>query len=221
MNVFDKLVGVITEKDLNSTIIECNNNILAYAKANSKDDIIGKTDHELPWHEFADLYRAHEEDAIAGKHYSAIMPIKIYNGDIKLFLHTKVSNLDENGKVKSILCRAVEIINPNMYKLAQAISVQTNADEDTLYIGKNTDEYKLSKRQEETLFLLIRGKSAKSIARILNISPRTVEYYIEIIKHKFHCHSKQALIDKVINSDFSKLIPMGQNIENLLKKLND
>lgn len=38
------------------------------------------------------------------------------------------------------------------------------------------------------------------IARILLISPRTVENYIEQLKIKFNCNSKSELIDKAISS---------------------
>jgi DNA-binding CsgD family transcriptional regulator len=58
----------------------------------------------------------------------------------------------------------------------------------------------LSKRERECLFYIVCGKSAKSIAKILGISNRTVESYIEHLKEKFHCHNKADLIESAIKS---------------------
>lgn len=58
---------------------------------------------------------------------------------------------------------------------------------------KGTTIY-FSQREADCLYYLIRGKSMKEIARLLHISPRTVETHIEKLKAKLHCHSKMALI---------------------------
>lgn len=54
---------------------------------------------------------------------------------------------------------------------------------------------KLSKKKLECLYYLVRGKTAREIASILNISPRTVEHYLEDIKFKWGCCSKSSLIE--------------------------
>jgi DNA-binding CsgD family transcriptional regulator len=57
----------------------------------------------------------------------------------------------------------------------------------------------LSKRCKEILRLLVRGKTAKEIAKILFISHRTVENYLYNIKHKLNVSTKSELIDLCIN----------------------
>lgn len=57
---------------------------------------------------------------------------------------------------------------------------------------------KLSKRHDEILKYLILGKTAKQIAQILNLSHRTIEFYLTIIKRKFKAVNKSDLIEKVI-----------------------
>jgi len=52
----------------------------------------------------------------------------------------------------------------------------------------------LTKRESECLKLLGTGKSAKEVAAILEISPRTVEYYVNQIKEKTGCYSKSKLL---------------------------
>lgn len=64
------------------------------------------------------------------------------------------------------------------------------------------NKVKLPKRQEQVLFYLIRGKSAKLIAKEMNVSYRTIQHYTEILKYKFNCKSKIELIELAFNSDY-------------------
>ena len=64
----------------------------------------------------------------------------------------------------------------------------------------------LSYRQAQCLAKLTKGKTAKLIARELELSPRTVEGYISILKGKFDCYSRSELIQWVFETDFVKLI---------------
>ncbi|MBY0280630.1 MAG: helix-turn-helix transcriptional regulator [Alphaproteobacteria bacterium] len=52
----------------------------------------------------------------------------------------------------------------------------------------------LTKRESECLKLLGTGKSAKEVAAVLQISPRTVECYVNQIKEKTGCYSKSKLL---------------------------
>lgn len=58
--------------------------------------------------------------------------------------------------------------------------------------------YCLSPREKACLLNLILGRSAKESARILNISFRTVQAYIEKIKNKLACHTRSQLIQKLL-----------------------
>lgn len=55
-----------------------------------------------------------------------------------------------------------------------------------------------SKQQTKVMRLLIHGKTVKESARILGLSPRTVEHYVENIKIKTKCNSKSELIEKFL-----------------------
>lgn len=57
----------------------------------------------------------------------------------------------------------------------------------------------LTKRQKEIVSHMIRGKTAKEIANLLNLSSRTVEHHIENIKLKTDSDSRSELIDKMID----------------------
>lgn len=53
---------------------------------------------------------------------------------------------------------------------------------------------KITPRERQCLRLLIDGKSAKEMAAVLQLSPRTVEFYFENIKSKFNCWNRQKLL---------------------------
>lgn len=61
----------------------------------------------------------------------------------------------------------------------------------------------LSPRERDCLKLLIHGNSAKDSALELNLSPRTVESYLENIKNKLLCANKRELFS--IAADFADL----------------
>jgi len=58
---------------------------------------------------------------------------------------------------------------------------------------------KISKRERECLEFLSKGMTAKEIARVLDLSPRTIEFYIENLKKKFVCFTRAELIAKTFN----------------------
>jgi DNA-binding CsgD family transcriptional regulator len=62
------------------------------------------------------------------------------------------------------------------------------------YIRLNGLDIKVSKREEECLSLLCRGKRIKQIASMLGISPRTVEYFVENLKRKTKCRTISQLL---------------------------
>lgn len=58
----------------------------------------------------------------------------------------------------------------------------------------------LTPREQECLEYTIKGYTAKQIAKKLDISPRTVEEYLNQLKVKFNVVSKQDMIQKVLGS---------------------
>lgn len=75
---------------------------------------------------------------------------------------------------------------------------------------------RLSTRELECLFFLLRGKTTKVIARILNLSPRTVESYIDQVKSKLACASKEELIEKAIHEGYQSVLPFSLLHKNII-----
>lgn len=64
----------------------------------------------------------------------------------------------------------------------------------------------ISERQFDTLVLITHGKTVKECAKILGISNRTVEQYVEQLREKFNCQAKSDLATiyhKIIHQKFS------------------
>ncbi|HEY8659547.1 MAG TPA: LuxR C-terminal-related transcriptional regulator, partial [Hanamia sp.] len=60
----------------------------------------------------------------------------------------------------------------------------------------------LTKRQEDCLFYLAQGFTIKKIAHTLSLSPRTIEHYLENIKVKLNCYSRDELIQHAFRSTY-------------------
>lgn len=63
---------------------------------------------------------------------------------------------------------------------------------------------KLSKRQLDCAFLLLKGMRSKEIAQAFSLSPRTVEFYIQNMKKKLNCSSQIELV--LILSHYSEFL---------------
>ena len=57
----------------------------------------------------------------------------------------------------------------------------------------------ITKRESQCLFYLIRGKSARETGIALNLSQRTVEFYLDSLKDKLNCSKKSGIVEKVFN----------------------
>lgn len=68
--------------------------------------------------------------------------------------------------------------------------------EDDFQNINNVNFPKLTNRQTECLYYLAKGLAPKQIARLFDISSRTVEHHIAHLKNKFKCYSRSNLISK-------------------------
>ena len=70
------------------------------------------------------------------------------------------------------------------------------------YLGEMYDEVYLSQREADCMFYLLNGKTNVAAADQLDLSPRTVEFYVSNMKKKLNCTNKFELIEKVTASAF-------------------
>jgi DNA-binding CsgD family transcriptional regulator len=108
--------------------------------------------------------------------------------------------IDISSKNKLILPVRPDNIAKNIDAEISNYYLHTNIFSKIQQLNICKSNFKISHREQQTLFYLLRGKTAKEIGCILNISPKTVEYYIENLKNKFNCHSRSELISKGIEN---------------------
>jgi len=68
-------------------------------------------------------------------------------------------------------------------------------------------EWNLPTRQGECFFWLLQKKSAREIAALLDLSVRTIESYIDLIKHKFNVKTLNELIEVAHQKGIANYIP--------------
>lgn len=76
-----------------------------------------------------------------------------------------------------------------------------------LYHSKTNSNTPISPREIECISYILRGKTSKQIAKVLELSHRTVEFYVNRLKTKLHCRSKSELIERILSG---KLIHHGE-----------
>lgn len=121
---------------------------------------------------------------------------------------------NEQNKIVGIFAFAV-VIGPNaLCKLAEALTMivstgllnlPSNNSIFQLLPGRNIQNIYLSQRESECLKLLVRGKTIKMSAKILGLSPRTVEHYLENVKIKMGVNTKFELIDKILGLEIGDM----------------
>ena len=67
----------------------------------------------------------------------------------------------------------------------------------TYLLGDDYKDTYFTKRETETLYYLLQGRTIPETARILRLSSRTIEFYVKNMKLKIGAKTKQELVDKV------------------------
>jgi DNA-binding CsgD family transcriptional regulator len=165
-------------KDCDSIFRACNSEFAHIAGLASTDEVIGKSDYELPWgNSHADYYRQKDQEVLSGKDLINDIETQLQaSGNIVTVLVNKSKLCNNKGKVLGVICQYSPI--PIVVASAQHMN--------------------LTKKQRNVLEFVGKGFSAKKIASLLHMSVRTVEAYTEILKKKFQCRNKYELVVSAI-----------------------
>lgn len=81
-------------------------------------------------------------------------------------------------------------------------------DKATYPLGTKCANAYFSKQEACCMVCLLKGQTTKGVAKILKLSPRTVEHYINNMKKKLKCRTKFQLIALVLQSKFKEYVDL-------------
>lgn len=209
-NIFEQLPGYIGWKDMNFRHLGCNRNLAQILKLKSASHILGLTDDELigTSEALSKFHRENDMVAMSGKTVKAFhQSLPPYDGSC--FYFTKKPILDNENNITGLIYYCQKFESKLLHTLASRDKKYFLGNAaSTYYLGVDTNNpFKLSVRELETLFYLLRGKTAKQIAEITRLSKRTIEAYIEQIKNKSGCDTKANLLASAISNGYMSIIP--------------
>lgn len=175
------------------------------------DEFSGRNDYELRCAaiESADVFRA--EDSRVMQSDKTLMCLQVHqyaDNNIHIFMLKKSPVKNADGKITGICGFGSEITNPGFGRVLYNLLSLPQHDVDVAQNVEISDLYdELSSRETDVLFYFMRGYTNKDIAAYLQLSPRTVETYLERIKFKFRCHSRNELQDYCMHKGLIYFIP--------------
>lgn len=215
---FDTALGCWGCKDENSVFMYANE---AYGKLVGvlhPLDVIGRTDFDMPCKtvECAADFQAQDGEVIATNRALKIFDWHPYaDGLWQAHIFTKTPMCDSDGTVIGTIFHGEDIstlpdflsLGPLLDCIGKASKHGMPVGQTSYLVGTASGDLPLSPRTREVLFFLLRGWSAKMMARVLNISHRTIEIYVDTLKNDFGVQSRAALIDAALGLGYFNRIP--------------
>lgn len=130
----------------------------------------------------SEFYMQNQQLLIKFCDYFKVMAKDLVNKDDKNILAKYNNEFDISPIKQNILIRD-EFLEKIKYK-----KILSNYDSNGTFV-------QLTARESECVSLLMQGRTIKEISKIISLSPRTVEHYIENAKQKFGIRYKSQLLD--------------------------
>lgn len=225
--LIEYLPGYVWWKDMSSVFLKTNANTARLLGFKHAEDLVGITDYEVLSKAAAEAdYRVGEDKKVQSNYatMSFLNVTSFTSNDVTVLLVNKSLFFDENSKPLGIAGQGIEL-NRRVLNDMPLLSKEFSTHRDrktrtTYYLNGEYGDIKLSTRQAQCLFYVLRGKTSKVIARILQLSNRTVESYIDDIKVKIRCQNKAELIEKSFDLGFLEIIPAGDYNSSIYQKPN-
>ena len=180
-------------------------------------DGITDYDHKCKAVELADKFIMYDNLVMTNGKPMTLIELLINSDDeLRLYYVRKTPILDDKGNsigingyiVDSTNCPLIRSALPMLSENSEIKSSSSKKTKQIIHQLKSTyDEFKLTPRESEALYYLMRGKTAKETAQRLNIHFKTVEKHHENIRTKLNCNSRSEVIEKAINSGAALIIP--------------
>jgi len=173
----------------------------------SENELIGKDDFNVLWSELAMQLRLEDENVLKNQTLTTINPLPRKGWDNLIVSVYKEPLINPNGIIIGVIV-LIQSLSINLENISPV-----NWCENKIKVGENM--IALSLREQECLYFLLRGKSAKIIAKHLGLSPRTIETYIDRLKNKFGCMYKHEIIESAMSAGAFLITPNSIQLEEI------
>ncbi|MEO8400849.1 MAG: helix-turn-helix transcriptional regulator [Gammaproteobacteria bacterium] len=197
----------LAAKDKNLKYIYCNEKVACGLGLDSPKQIVGKTDHDLFTDEVAHMYRAGDTRVLNGGTLLNAREIQPHTDKTIQILTTKNQLRNNSNILIGVAISFIDITGLTCKFNSDIMQYDRHRRRYTFQIGNTTEFF--TRREYDVFKNILAGFTAKKIAKQLTLSPRTVECYIEKIKHKFQCTRKNHIIEAAM-----RLGILQQNIIN-------
>ncbi|WP_367605999.1 LuxR C-terminal-related transcriptional regulator [Legionella sp. W05-934-2] len=212
VKIFNKLPQSILIKDSRLNFVAANQKAAQLTGFKKSADMIGLNDSQLN----CAASSLHEE--ITRQDRSVLATDNQFFLDIGYYpskhclkiLYTSKIKIDDEQNRTFVLVSTTDIpiksISSALFNIIQS-SKDPKWEVQSYQIQTANYPFKITHKQSECLFYILRGKTSKEIAILLNRSPRTIEDHINELKYKFNCQTKSQLIEQALQLGFSQIIP--------------
>lgn len=169
--ILNQLPYSVCWKNIDSEFIGCNQAFLNVCGYKTIYSLRGKSDFDMPWCDsHTEKYRMDDNEVLLGKPKLNYVETQIQaNGKMVTVLVNKTPRYDSKGKIIGLICGFNTVFS------------------NCLVESLPTQQYKC-------LIYTIQGLSAKQIAKKLQLTSRTVEFYLGLIKKKLGARNKFELL---------------------------
>lgn len=190
-------------KDKNYKYIFCNEHFAAAAGLDSPEQVVGKSDVQLPWRKFAEHYQVGDYGVLQGHARINVPDVAATINNIKDILVTESQLLNKDNKCIGIVGSCVDITGKQLVKKTGYYDPAKNR----YYLNDEIlgDAY-LSGREITVFKHILLGYSAREIGEKIKISPKTVESYIETIRLKLQAKNKGEIIATAIQFGLTHIL---------------
>ena len=147
--------------------------------------IVGKTDFDLFNKATATLFYQNDQQIIKSQ--------------------TEALLTEEHQISPQYIQRFITVKTPLLNQDKQAIGVIGSSHEISV-VHINGQPIELNRRDVDCLAGIFKGMSAKMIAKHHDLSPRTVESYIENLKNKINCQNKHEIIQLILDNNLELIL---------------
>jgi len=211
-SILNQVPGICFIKDRQSKYIWVNPTGLAISGLNMQD-IVGRDDYDLPWYSVAGKFIAQDKKAMEGciqytlerrisadgPHHNIIMLKKsVYLSQSKAAIGSLAIGFELNFNNHN---QYLSYMNLYGFQLDSYLSLENSSTKEFVF-----GDLKFSRRQAQILGYILRGYSALMIAEQLQLSKRTVEFYINNIKDKLGCNKRTEIIELAYRHNFIGLM---------------